>query len=83
MKIDGVYSKSILSSDRDAAMIKNLTQMCKDIDVKVVAEMVENKVQAKLLQDMGVGYGQGYLFGKPTEKPDYDYRVAAKKISGT
>lgn len=82
VKIDGVYSRSILSSERDAAMIKNLTQMCKDINVKVVAEMVENKVQAKMLEDMGVDYGQGYLFGKPTEKPDYDYRVAVKKISG-
>lgn len=71
VKIDGVYSKSILNSERDAAMIRNMAQMCKDLGVKVVAEMVENKVQAKMLQDLGVQYGQGYLYGKPTEKPDY------------
>lgn len=71
VKIDGAYAKSILTSTRDAAMIKNLTQMCKDVKVKVVAEMIENKVQAKMLADMGVDYGQGWLFGKPEEKPSY------------
>lgn len=71
VKIDGVYSRSILNSERDAAMLKNLANMCKDLNVKVVAEMVENKVQAKLLQELGVGYGQGWYFGKPTEKAVY------------
>lgn len=71
VKIDGAYSRSILNSERDAAMLKNLANMCKDLNVKVVAEMVENKVQAKLLQDLGVGYGQGWFFGKPAEKPVY------------
>lgn len=83
VKIDGAYSRSILNSDRDAAMIRNLTQMCRDIGVKVVAEMVENKVQAKMLEDMGVQLGQGYLFGKPEDKPNYDYKAMAKKISGS
>lgn len=71
VKIDGAYSQSVMNSDRDAAMIKNLCNMCKDLKVRVVAEMVENRVQAKLLEELGVGYGQGWLFGKPTEKPDY------------
>ncbi len=71
VKIDGAYSQSVMNSDRDAAMIKNLCNMCKDLKVRVVAEMVENRVQAKLLEELGVGYGQGWLFGKPMEKPDY------------
>lgn len=83
VKIDGAYSRSILNSDRDAAMIKNLTQMCRDIGVKIVAEMVENKVQAKMLADMGVQYGQGYLYGKPESGPNYDHKAILKKISGT
>ena len=71
VKIDGAYSQSVMNSDRDAAMIKNLCNMCKDLKVRVVAEMMEKRVQAKLLEELGVGYGQGWLFGKPTEKPDY------------
>ncbi len=71
LKIDGKYTRKILSSQRDLAMIKNLTQMCKDLDIKVVAEFVEDKEQMILLKQLGVDYGQGYLFGKPISKPDY------------
>ena len=52
-------------------MIKNLTQMAKDLGIKVVAEFVEDKEQLIALKELGVDYGQGYLFGKPSPKPDY------------
>lgn len=65
IKIDGAYTKKILESPRDATMIKNLTQMCHELDVFVVAEMVETEAQAKYLRDIGIDKGQGYLFGKP------------------
>tara|TARA_B100000780_G_scaffold276194_1_gene244325 strand:+ start:1489 stop:3126 length:1638 start_codon:yes stop_codon:yes gene_type:complete len=71
LKIDGKYIRKILSSQRDLTMIKNLTQMAKDLGIKVVAEFVEDKEQFKALRDLGVDYGQGYLFGKPHNKPDY------------
>jgi PAS domain S-box-containing protein len=65
IKIDGAYTKKILESPRDATMIKNLTQMCHELDVFVVAEMVETEAQAKYLRDIGIDKGQGWLFGKP------------------
>lgn len=71
LKIDGKYIRKILSSQRDLTMIKNLTQMAKDLDIKVVAEFVEDKEQLIALKELGVDYGQGYLFGKPSPKPDY------------
>jgi EAL domain-containing protein (putative c-di-GMP-specific phosphodiesterase class I) len=71
LKIDGKYTRKILNSERDVAMIKNLTNMCRDMGIKVVAEFVENLEQWKLLRELGVNYGQGYLFGKPSPKPDY------------
>ena len=64
IKIDGAYTKIILSSPREATMVKSLTQMCHDLDIKVVAEMVETEAQASFLNDIGVDKGQGWLFGK-------------------
>ncbi len=64
VKIDGVYTKAILNSPRDATMIKNLTQMCHELDIYVVAEFVETEDQSKYLRDIGVDKGQGWLFGK-------------------
>lgn len=71
VKIDGQYTQKLLSSRRDAVLIKNLAQMCHDLDIKVIAERVENEAQALKLQEFNIGYGQGYYFGKPTAKPSY------------
>lgn len=64
IKIDGSYTRRILNSPRDATMIKNLTQMCHELDVFVVAEMIETEDQARYLRDIGVDKGQGWLYGK-------------------
>ncbi|MDB5490219.1 MAG: hypothetical protein JWO78_68, partial [Micavibrio sp.] len=71
VKVDGSYTRKILTSDRDAIMVKNLTQMCKDLKTVVIAEMVESREQATLLQSLGIEFGQGYLFGRPSGKPEY------------
>jgi|GEM_PF-577924 len=71
VKIDGKYIKNILNDTRDMVMVKNLTQMCKDLGIKVVGEFVENQEIADLLLELGIDYGQGYYFGKPRPSPDY------------
>ena len=71
LKIDGLYTQRILESKRDYVMIKNLVQMCKDLDVGIVAERVENEEEAAALRELGIDYGQGYFFSKPTKKPEY------------
>lgn len=71
VKIDGKYIKNILNENRDLIMVKNLTQMCKDLDMKVVGEFVENKEIADTLKGLGIDYGQGYYFGKPLAGPGY------------
>lgn len=71
VKIDGKYIKNIMHDKRDMIMVKNLTQMCKDLDMKVVGEYVEDKEIAQALHKLGIDYGQGYYFGKPNPDPDY------------
>ncbi len=71
VKIDGKYIKNILNDKRDMIMVKNLTQMCKDLEIKVVGEFVENKEISDTLTELGIDYGQGYYFGKPEASPNY------------
>lgn len=75
IKIDGAYVRNITSSPRDASMVKNLTQMCHEMSVYVVAEMIETEDQANLLLDLGVDKGQGWLYGRPSP----DIAVVDKK----
>ena len=70
VKIDGSYTRKILTSERDAIMVKNLSQMCLDLKINVIAEMIEEELQAEKMVGLGVKYGQGYLFGKAQAKPE-------------
>ena len=65
VKIDGIYVKRVESGGRDRAILKAMVTLCTDLEVGIVAEMIETEAQAKILAELGVQYGQGYLFGKP------------------
>lgn len=66
LKIDGAYIKDALTSDMDRAFLRAMVSLCKELSITTVGEWVETKEHADLLRSMGVDYGQGYYFGKPT-----------------
>ncbi len=72
LKIDGQYTKGIMTSERDTVMVKNLISMCRDLDIKVIAEMIETEEQLYRIRHLGAEYAQGYLFSKPRPKPEYE-----------
>lgn len=72
VKIDGQYTQKLLTSDRDAVLIKNLAQMCDDLEIQVIAERIEEKEQLEALKNMGIPLGQGFYFARPSNKPSYD-----------
>ncbi|MCB9989262.1 MAG: EAL domain-containing protein [Rhodospirillales bacterium] len=72
VKIDGLYTQKLLTSEKDRIMIKNLNKMCKDLEIGVVAERIETEEQAICLRNMDIPFGQGFLFGKPGPWPSYD-----------
>lgn len=65
LKIDRSYTSEIEEGAIKSALIRHVVSLSKDIDVDVVAEGIENTLQLKHLKDLGVKYGQGYLFSKP------------------
>lgn len=80
LKIDGQYTRKLLSSHRDAVMVKNLAQMCADLGITVIAEMVEKIEQARMIKEMGIPLAQGFLYSKPLPKPDFEPSDARKLI---
>ncbi len=77
VKIDGSYVRELTSSGRDDAMIRHLVQLCKELGVSTVAEMVETQAVADVLERAGVDYAQGWLYSQPTPEP-----LAALKDAG-
>lgn len=79
VKIDGQYTRKILSSHRDQVLVKNLSQMCRDLNIAVIAEQLEEKDQVEKMLELGVQLGQGYYFGYPCNKPQFDPDVIPAK----
>ena len=69
LKIDGMFVRGINSEDVNFAMVKAINDVGRVMNMKTIAEYVENEEVYKKLIEIGVDYGQGYYFGK-SEKLD-------------
>ena len=56
----------MLETDEKTCMIsKSVIDICKNYNISVVAEGVENEKEYNILKEMGCDEAQGYLFDKP------------------
>ncbi|WFD11092.1 EAL domain-containing protein [Tepidibacter hydrothermalis] len=65
IKIDGAFIKGVENDGKLLKTLNALVYISKNYDAKIIAEYVENKEVIKVLEKLGVEYGQGYYFGKP------------------
>ncbi len=65
LKIDGYFVKSLLESKVDHAMVSAINQIGQVMELKTIAEFVENDAIFQELKALGIDYGQGYGIGKP------------------
>ena len=64
IKIDRSLVSDIDNTPRNRALIRGLTTMATDLGILVVCEGVQRKGEVESLLDLGVQFGQGYLFGQ-------------------
>lgn len=65
LKIDKSFVNHIASDKGDRAMVESIVTMGKNMGMNVLAEGIENPEQAKILQQAGCDFYQGYYFSKP------------------
>ncbi|MFT5808164.1 MAG: diguanylate cyclase (GGDEF)-like protein/PAS domain S-box-containing protein [Moritella dasanensis] len=66
LKIDGSFVRNIETDAIDYTMVKSFNDIAKAVNVKTVAEYVENENIKNILSEIGIDYVQGYLIAKPT-----------------
>ena len=69
VKIDGEYVRAACKHPRDRALVASMIEIAHNAGAAVVAEMIETEAECKLMKELGVTYGQGWLFGKPGRLP--------------
>lgn len=72
LKLDKSLIKSLANQRRNRLILKNIIQMCKDLDIEVIAEGVETKRQELVLKMLNCSLGQGYLYSKPIPIADFE-----------
>lgn len=65
LKIDRSFVNDIHANDDDAAIAMAIIAMARSLGLAVVAEGVESRAQADLLERMGCTQVQGYLYARP------------------
>ncbi|HYM32339.1 MAG TPA: GGDEF and EAL domain-containing protein [Candidatus Cybelea sp.] len=65
VKIDGSFVRNLGQNPDNQVFLRHLVGLAKGLGLKTVAECVETATEAAILQREGVGYLQGYYFGRP------------------
>jgi diguanylate cyclase (GGDEF)-like protein len=63
LKIDGAFVQNIARSADDRAFVQTLIDLARRLEIKTVAEWVQDEESAKMLRDWGCDYIQGRLIG--------------------
>jgi diguanylate cyclase (GGDEF)-like protein/PAS domain S-box-containing protein len=65
LKIDRSFVCDVTTDPNDKAIVAAIVAMAKVLNLKLVAEGVENQTQENLLRSLGCEEVQGYLFSRP------------------
>jgi EAL domain-containing protein (putative c-di-GMP-specific phosphodiesterase class I) len=65
VKLDMALVRNIHLEPTKAALVESMANVCRQMNVAVVAEGVESEAERDVLATAGCGLFQGYLFGKP------------------
>src|SRR5690348_8077523 len=63
VKIDGAFVQNIVHSADDRAFVQTLVDLARRLNIKTVAEWVQDEDSASMLRDWGCDYIQGRLIG--------------------
>jgi diguanylate cyclase (GGDEF)-like protein/PAS domain S-box-containing protein len=66
-KIDRELVRPIVVSIEQRRLVASIVEIGKSLGIEVVAEGVESREHARILQDLGCEYLQGYAFARPME----------------
>lgn len=65
LKIDGMFIRDILTDETDRIFVKSIIDIAHALNIKTVAEFVENEEQFELMRQLGTDYVQGFAVGRP------------------
>lgn len=79
LKIDRAFIQEVAENPEDIAIIKAITYLAHELNLKVVAEGIETKEVMELLEKLGCDEIQGYYISKPLPKKELENMIKGLK----
>lgn len=76
LKIDLSFVRAMLEQPQNAKIVRSLIDLAHNLDLKVVAEGIENAEILVALEHLGCDIGQGYHIGKPMPAAEFARRLS-------
>ncbi len=70
IKLDGSFTRNIHQSEDNQFFVRSLVNIAHGLNILVIAELVEEEIEARTLQELFVDYVQGYLYCQPCSWPE-------------
>lgn len=67
MKISQVFGTDFERNATKDKIVRNIASLASSFDASFILEGIESEETARAAEDLGIEYGQGYLFAKPAE----------------
>lgn len=80
LKIDQSFVRDMVNDPGDAAIVRAIIQMAKSLNLKTIAEGVEDEAMLASLRLHHCDEAQGYYFGRPMPAEDFAHYLAGKQI---
>jgi len=65
VKIDGSFIRDLMHDKTDRIFVKSIIDIAHTLNIRTVAEFVENDEILQTVRELGADYGQGFALGKP------------------
>ena len=65
IKIHGSFVRRLADDDVSRAMVAAMIKLARSLEIRVVAEQVEDRAALEAVREMGVDFVQGYAIGRP------------------
>jgi len=65
LKVDGSFIRALPYSKQDQHLVRGMVEMCRGLEIEVVAEYVEDDEILVAVTDLDIDYAQGYHIGRP------------------
>ena len=74
LKLDKSLVDDVARNDKARTVVESIVDICRKVQIQVVAEGIETEDQLAVLRECGVDLAQGFLLGRPIPIEEYEQK---------